>query len=166
MNNSNSTDKSSENSPPSPETPREAPDPIHARAIPVPDRYQITIKRQVFSLTRGECVKLYQALLAVLPNHKETAVETIKVAVGRLFGVSLRDINSHAKSDHVVVARYAAMYLANRANVKRVELIESFDRHYSAITYALEEFEKRLSVNPKLKAKVDKLEEELKELLQ
>lgn len=173
MNNSNSTGTASENTPNSPEsTGKEGnwqenyEEAICATEIPQPSRYQIQIKGHCYSLTRGECIKLHHALLKVLPNHKQSALETIKLAVSRYLGVPLREMNSHARPDHIFVARAAAMYLANRLNVRRTELVESFDRHYTAISYALRSFEKRLSWDNKLKAKIDKLEAELRELLE
>jgi len=141
------------------------PDIIHAFSVPQPDKYNIMIKGHEFCLRRSEVVTLYRKLLDIIPYEKETICDTIKIVVSRAFGVSLRDINSTARPEKIVIARHAAIWLCLRAGVKRREISDSFMRNYDGVSYSVREFDKRLNTNPKLLAKMVRLEGQLKELI-
>jgi len=141
------------------------PDIIHAFTVPQPDKYNIMIKGHEFCLKRSEVVTLYKKLLAILPYEKETALETIKIAVSRVFRVSLRDLNSPRRTERISVARFACIWLARRLGIHHEEIAESFARHYSLCSYATKAFERRMDRQPKLKAKMDNLQIQLAELL-
>lgn len=138
---------------------------VNVALIPQPPKYHVQLRGHSFNLTKAECIKLYQKLLNLLPYEKETALETLKIAVSRIFRVSVRQINSPSRIERVVVARHAAIWLAKRLGIRHEEIAESFGRHYSSSSYGIKSIERRMDRQPELRAKLESVEAQLKELI-
>ena len=138
---------------------------ITATEVPMPSRYTIQIKGHQYCLTRAECIKLYRALLEVLPQQQETVCDTIIIAVARAFRVSVRELKSPNREDHITLARHAAIWIAEHLGLTRAQMAESFHRERTTITYALREFRDRMEVDPKLKRRMEELRPQVVELI-
>lgn len=131
----------------------------------MPSRYTIQIKGHQYCLTRQECIKLYQALLKVLPQQKETICDTIIIAVARAFRVSVMEIKSPSRAEHVVLARHAAIWLAENLGMTRHQMSDAFHKERTTIVHALKHFKGQLDTNRKLKDRMEELRPQVWELI-
>lgn len=82
-------------------------------------------------------IQFVKRLVKHEPTRPATSVSQIARAVARIFGVSLRDIRSAARTQDVILSRQCAMFLARRLTAKTyAEIAAFFGRSHTCVVHA------------------------------